>query len=526
MANANAIPMVPEATVQERWKTVTQYIVVSALAVLFLYFTFIMFANGEMLYAGLTLVFTMLFAYVFLATRAYVWRYVFPTLTGVAIFMIFPIMFTLGLTFTNKSNVHLLSHAQAESFFLRQTYIADGALSYDFTLYEANDGYIMVLQDEAGNTYQVQETLPLSTTQPLTEPMTVSAETVLALPDLPQAPRQAAIGFRLSLDQVSIEMPYGNALVRSRLTAFSERYSLWNKQEDGSLLNHRTGEVINANFETGFFETTDGRNVTPGFQINVGFKNYVRILTDKGFLAPFLSVFSWTMFFAIFSVVVTFFMGLTLASFVQWEPIKGRGIYQLLLILPYSVPAFILILIFKALFNQNFGQINVVLEGLFGVKMAWDSTIFGAKLKILLVNMYLGYPYMFILALGFLQSIPKDLYEASSLEGASPTVNFFKITLPMIIRPMLPLLIASFAFNFNNFVLIHLLTRGEPIIVGSDPQAGGTDLLVNYAYRLSFLGQSQDFALSATISTFIFIMIGIIAVFYLKALKIESGKPA
>jgi len=130
---------------------------------------------------------------------------------------------------------------------------------------------------------------------------------------------------------------------------------------------------------------------------------------------------------------------------------------------------------------------------------------------------------MFILSLGMLQSIPKDLYEASSLEGAGPITNFFKITFPLVLRPMLPLLIASFAFNFNNFVLIQLLTRGEPIIIGSSPQAGETDLLVNYAFRLAFMGDTQDFALGATVSTFIFMMVGIFAIAYLKAAKIEVG---
>jgi len=230
------------------------------------------------------------------------------------------------------------------------------------------------------------------------------------------------------------------------------------------------------------------------------------------------------MFFSIFTVIATFFIGMTIASFVQWEPIKIRGLYQVLLILPYAVPGFILIMIFKALFNQNLGQINYVLDVLFNIAPDWNSDPHFSRLMILIANLFMGYPYMFILSLGMLQSIPKDLYEASSLEGSGPLNNFFRITLPLVTRPMLPLLIASFTFNFNNFVLIQLLTRGDPIIIGSNPQAGETDLLVNYAFRLAFMGDTQDFALGATISTFIFLMVGIMAVIYLKAARIEVGR--
>jgi maltose/maltodextrin transport system permease protein len=165
-----------------------------------------------------------------------------------------------------------------------------------------------------------------------------------------------------------------------------------------------------------------------------------------------------------------------------------------------------------------------VLDVLFNIAPDWNSDPHFSRLMILIANLFMGYPYMFILSLGMLQSIPKDLYEASSLEGSGPLNNLFRITLPLVTRPMLPLLIASFTFNFNNFVLIQLLTRGDPIIIGSNPQAGETDLLVNYAFRLAFMGDTQDFALGATISTFIFLMVGIMAVIYLKAARIEVGR--
>lgn len=521
MATVNAIPMVPEAAQQERWKMWTQYGVVGAMTVFFLYITMLMYGQGEVLYGTMLMVFTSLFAFIFLSDRAYVWRYVFPGLVGVFVFVIFPIMYTLGLTFTNKSNLHLLSFAQSKSYFLQQTYVAEGSMSYSLTIFEDGADYQLMLEDDNGQLYLTEEPLPLTHT----EPMQASVVEILVEPELESAPRKAAIDFRNELSNLNLEKPDGRLLVKSKLREYGERYPLWAPDEADQLklVNQEDGTILMADMDDGFFKDAEGEVYTPGFQVNVGFDNYVRVLTEEGMFAPFLQIFTWTMFFAIFTVVVTFFMGMVLASFVQWEPIKFRGLYQVLLILPYAVPAFILIMIFRALFNQNFGQINHVLELLFNISPAWNSDPNFTRTMILFVNLFLGYPYMFILSLGMLQSIPKDMYEASSLEGAGPITNFFKITLPLVLRPMLPLLIASFAFNFNNFVLIQLLTRGEPIIIGSSPQAGETDLLVNYAFRLAFMGDTQDFALGATVSTFIFMMVGIFAVAYLKAAKIEVG---
>src|SRR5690606_14529332 len=125
-------------------------------------------------------------------------------------------------------------------------------------------------------------------------------------------------------------------------------------------------------------------------------------------------------------------VGLVLASLLQWELIRGKAVYRMLLILPYAVPAFISILVFKGLFNQNFGEINLLLGSLFGVRPDWFSDPTLARSMILIVNTWLGYPYMLLLCMGLLQAIPRDLYEASAIDGASPLDNLLKITLPLL----------------------------------------------------------------------------------------------
>jgi maltose/maltodextrin transport system permease protein len=214
---------------------------------------------------------------------------------------------------------------------------------------------------------------------------------------------------------------------------------------------------------------------------------------------------------------------MVLACLIQWEELKGRAIYRVVLILPYAIPAFISILVFKGLFNQNFGEINEILHGLFGIKPDWFTDPVMAKSMILIVNTWLGYPYMMILCLGMLKSIPEDLYEASAMDGAGPINNFFNITVPLLMKPLTPLLVASFAFNFNNFVLIQLLTNGGPDIIGASTPAGTTDLLVSYTYRIAFQGDGgQDYGLASAIATLIFIVVGALALINLKLTKSED----
>jgi len=185
------------------------------------------------------------------------------------------------------------------------------------------------------------------------------------------------------------------------------------------------------------------------------------------------------------------------------------------------VPGFISILVFKGLFNQNFGEINAILQALFGVRPAWFADPLLAKTMILIVNTWLGYPYIMVLCTGLIKAIPVDLYEASAIAGAKPLTNFFKITAPLIVKPLTPLLIASFAFNFNNFVLIALLTNGRPDFLNTRVPAGTTDILVSYTYRIAFQDSGQNFGLAAAISTVIFFLVALLSMANLKFARVH-----
>jgi maltose/maltodextrin transport system permease protein len=248
-------------------------------------------------------------------------------------------------------------------------------------------------------------------------------------------------------------------------------------------------------------------------------RNYVQVFTDQKVRGPFVRVFIWTIVFAALTVVLCTFLGLVLAELLSWEGLRFASAYRLLLFLPYAVPGFISILVFKGLFNHNFGEINLILDSLLGIRPDWNGNPWLARLMILIVNVWLGYPYFMLLCMGLQKAIPRDLYEASALAGAGPITNFFQITWPLIRKPLTPLIISSFAFNFNNFVLIFLLTGGRPDFLDTNVPAGETDLLVSYTYRIAFQDSGQNIGLAAAISTVIFAIVAILSVVNLRMTK-------
>jgi maltose/maltodextrin transport system permease protein len=319
-------------------------------------------------------------------------------------------------------------------------------------------------------------------------------------------------------------LPSGTKLVNAGLRTFAAEEPLYVRGAGGSLTDQVTGAVYKPNRDTGFYETAAGERVTPGFRVFVAGKNFARIFTTKAFRGPFFQIFLWTVSFAALSVFLTLLVGALLAELFSWEGLRFRGVYRVLLFIPYAVPSFISILVFKGLFNQNFGEINLILDALFGIRPTWFSDPWLARIMILIVNTWLGYPYMMLLCMGLRQSISKDLYEASALAGAGPFTNYFQITWPLIRRPLLPLLIASFAFNFNNFVLMSLLTGGRPDIIGAAIPAGTNDILVSYTYRLAFEDSGKNYALAAAISTVIFVLVAALAYTNLRLSKVNQGE--
>ncbi|VGM96443.1 Maltose transport system permease protein malF [uncultured Avibacterium sp.] len=495
-----------------------RYLLIIAILLLDFYAVMLMYSQGEYLFAILTLVILTSGVYIFSSPKAYAWRYVYPGITGMIIFILFPLVATIAIAFTNYSSTNQLSFERALNVLTAQKYLSGE--KYDFKLYPQTEGKYQIGLSHNGE-YFLSEPVPLA-------PAQVNL-TQQDLPDISTAPLKTITQNRQALQAMTLILPNGSSLTMSSLRQFSAQSPRYHYDEaTHQLVNNENGKRYAANFETGFFQQIDAQGnwlketLEPGFTVSIGFANFIKIFTDEGIQKPFIQIFIWTIVFSVLTVLFTVILGMIFASLVQWEALKGKAIYRLLLILPYAVPAFISILIFKGLFNQSFGEINMILNQLFGIRPEWFNDPFLAKVMILIVNTWLGYPYMMILCMGLLKAIPNDLYEASAMDGASTWQNFSKITVPLLLKPLTPLMIASFAFNFNNFVLIQLLTNGRPDMIGTTTPAGHTDLLVSYTYRIAFEGGgSQDFGLAAAIATLIFLLVAGLALLNIKATKMK-----
>lgn len=253
----------------------------------------------------------------------------------------------------------------------------------------------------------------------------------------------------------------------------------------------------------------------PGWRAPIWFENYTKIVTDPRVREPLIRVFIWTVAFALLTVLTTFALGLLLALALN-KPIRGRRIYRSILVLPYAMPSVMSILIWGGMFNTEFGAINTLL----GTDIAWFSDPNFARVAVILVNLWLGFPYFYLISSGSLQAIPSELLEAAAIDGANPRQIFRKITLPLLLQILSPLLIASFAFNFNNFNLIYLLTGGGPRNELDGEIAGATDILISYTYKIAFGTGTQDLGLASAISLIIFLLVASISLYSLRKSKV------
>lgn len=241
----------------------------------------------------------------------------------------------------------------------------------------------------------------------------------------------------------------------------------------------------------------------------VGLANFKEILTG-GFKAVFFPVLGWTLLYALLSAATQYFAGMFIALRLNNPHMRESRFYRALLIIPWAIPSTIAILAWQGMFHSSAGTINRMLIEWFGmgqpIKWLTDPNL--AKFAVLVVNLWLGFPYFMTICLGALQSIPSELYEVADIDGANGWQKFWKVTFPMLLRFSAPLLVGSFAMNFNNFGTAFLMTGGGPNRVGPF-QAGYTDILVSVGYKLTV--NLNRYALSAALSILLFFIVAIVS---------------
>jgi arabinogalactan oligomer / maltooligosaccharide transport system permease protein len=448
--------------------------------------------------------------YLYLTPRHIPLKYLAPGTILLILFQVFPVLYTASTAFTNFGDGHRGSKQEAVVAIQTASVTqVPGSQQYALTVATTGDpatGPLVFLvtdpatrQVSAGNADGLKGLPAGEVTVGSTGRITAaSGYTIL----------NAGQAGRRSAEITALAVPTKGGAIRS--SGLSRAYEgkagrVYDERCD-CIRDTTTGQTWTANEKVGAFVAADGDRLAQGWKVSVGLSNFTRVLTDSAIATPFLRTLVWNFAFALASTGGTFVLGLLLAMALHSPRVRGRTAYRVLLVLPYAMPSFAMLLVWRDMFNTDFGLIN----NLFGSDVDWFGGSASARLAVILVQLWLGYPYMFLVATGALQAIPRELSEASRIDGASAWGGFRRITLPLLMVALTPLLISSFAFNFNNFNAIYLTTEGAPF-PADNPANGATDLLITYTYRIAFGGGGAQYGYAAAISIFIFLIVAVVS---------------
>ena len=241
----------------------------------------------------------------------------------------------------------------------------------------------------------------------------------------------------------------------------------------------------------------------------VGFKNFTALFNRSSAIGgQFGSVLGWTIIWAVLATVSNFLLGTIVAMIINRKTIRYKGLWRTCFSMTIAIPQFVSLMVIRSMLQPE-GIVNSMLldAGLISEKLPFLTNAMWARVLVLVVNLWVGIPYTIMQVTGILQNIPSEQYEAARIDGANAYHTFVKITLPYMLFVMTPYLITQFTGNINNFNVIYLLTRGEPVSVGNS--AGATDLLVTWLYKLSV--DQMKYNLGAVIGIFTFVVLAVVS---------------
>jgi arabinogalactan oligomer / maltooligosaccharide transport system permease protein len=422
-------------------------------------------------------------------------------------FQIIPIVYTVNVAFTNYSTGHILSKPEAIEG-IKVNSLTPPPDGKTYTMAPARDGngklVLLLADDDSGETFvgTPKGLAPLRRASVhFDDGLITGAEGYTVI--------KGAELFRLDRELTAYIVPTrGDSAIRPEgiESALELRPTLSYDARSDTFTRTSDGLVFRDN-RKGAFVAESGQELEPGWKAGIGVENFRRVVEDPLIRDPFLRVFVWTFAFAFITVLFSFALGLFLAISLDKPRMRFQRTYRSLLVIPWAIPGFLSILVWGGLLNDDFGVVN----RLFHTSIPWLFDANWAKGSVLIVSLWLTFPYFFLVSLGALQSIPAELTEAARVDGAGPWQLFRKVTLPLLLVAVAPLLIASFAFNFNNFNNIYLLTGGGPA-TGEQSVAGATDILISYTYKLAFeAGKGNDYGLAASVSILIFFIVALIS---------------
>lgn len=265
----------------------------------------------------------------------------------------------------------------------------------------------------------------------------------------------------------------------------------------------------------------------------VGFDNFKMLFSIAGgensYLATFGRILGWTLIWAFFATFSNYFLGIVLAMMINKKGIKFKKFWRTIFVMTIAIPQFISLLYVSKMFAKS-GIVNGWLLNLGWIAQPIDfwGTPNIARVLIILINIWIGIPYLMLIATGILMNIPADLYEAARIDGASPVQQFVNITMPYMLFITAPYLLTSFTGNMNNFNVIYLLNGGGPVNPASSGAAGTvgyTDLLITWLFKIT-TGTESAYYLASVIGIVVFIIVSLITMSVyrrLPSIKNEEG---
>lgn len=256
------------------------------------------------------------------------------------------------------------------------------------------------------------------------------------------------------------------------------------------------------------FTNYDFKHIPPANLIDwVGIENFKNMFFLSSYRKTFMAVFGWTIVWTLCATTLQIVLGIFTAVVAHQKFIKFRRVFGIIFLLPWAVPAFITIMSFSNIFNDSIGAINTqVIPFLNHLPLldipaiSWKTDPNWTKVAIIMIQGWLGFPYIYVMTTGILQSISEDLYEAAKMDGANAWKRFTSITLPAIFLVAAPTFVTQYTFNFNNFSMIYLFNNGGPGSVGGG--AGSTDILISWIYKLT-TGTSPQYSMASAVTLII-----------------------
>jgi arabinogalactan oligomer/maltooligosaccharide transport system permease protein len=244
----------------------------------------------------------------------------------------------------------------------------------------------------------------------------------------------------------------------------------------------------------------------------IGFDNFNQIVNfgTGGFGLAFGEILSWTLIWAIFATFSNYFLGMAVAIMINKKGIRIKKFWRTVLVMTIAIPQFVSLIYVSHMFDPS-GLVNTLLQdwGLISTPIRFWENATTARIMVIVINIWIGIPYLMLMATGILMNIPQDLYESAKIDGANVWQQYTKITLPYMLFVTAPYLLTSFVNNLNNFNVIYLLTAGDPVnpeLVVGGTAAGSTDLLITWLFKLT-TGQNLDYKLASVVGILIFVIV-------------------